>query len=143
MLENMELVRIESGEAGTFGVLSLDGQVFCLTLEPPDRGNAVGESCVPAGRYQCRRVNSPRFGNTFEVAGVPGRTRILFHRGNVAADTSGCVLLGSRFGVVGRSRAVLDSGHAFAAFLERCAGQDRFDLTIRKAYREGTWTPSA
>ncbi|MUM77325.1 hypothetical protein GKC30_06745 [Pseudodesulfovibrio sp. F-1] len=143
MIENMELVRMESSEAGTFGALRLDGRVFCLTLEPPDRGNAVGLSCIPAGRYQCRRVKSPRFGDTFEVAGVPGRTHILFHRGNVSADTSGCVLLGSRFGVVGGIRGILESGRAFVAFMERCAGQDRFELTIRDTGGEGVWTPSA
>jgi len=133
---------MESSEAGTFGVLRLDGRVFCLTLEPPDRGNAVGVSCVPVGRYPCRRVRSPRFGDTFEVSGVTGRTHILFHRGNVAADTSGCVLLGSCFGVVGGVRGVLDSGRAFAAFMDRFAGQDRFELSIREAWKEGPWTPS-
>lgn len=142
MLEKMEIVRIEQGADGTFGVLSLDGRVFCLTLEPPDRNNAVGRSCVPAGRYACRRVDSPRFGRTFEVSGVPGRTHILFHKGNVVADTSGCVVLGSRFGLLGQERAVLDSGSAFDAFLGRCAGLHGFDLTIREAYGEAAWIPS-
>lgn len=137
MADKFELTRLESTEAGTFGVLRHNGQVFCLTLEPPDRNNAPDISCIPTGRYGCRRVRSPRFGPTFEVADVPGRTHILFHQGNVAADTNGCVLLGSRYGVLGRVRGVLDSGAAFDAFMARCSGLDGFDLTIGTAQGEG------
>jgi hypothetical protein len=138
----MHLIRLEKGDHGTFGVLRSGGDVFCLTLEPPDRENIPQISCIPSGRYVCRRVASPRFGLTFEITDVPGRSHILFHRGNVAADTSGCVLLGSRFGVLGRARGVLDSGTAFAAFMERCAGRDEFILVIDEACGEGPWIQS-
>ncbi|ADU61239.1 MAG: hypothetical protein KUA35_01210 [Pseudodesulfovibrio sp.] len=137
MTDKFELIRLESNEAGTFGALCHGGQVFCLTLEPPDRNNAPDISCIPAGRYNCRRVRSPRFGPTFEVTGVPGRTHILFHQGNVAADTNGCVLLGSRYGALGRVRGVLDSGAAFGAFMARCDGLDGFELTISRTQGEG------
>ncbi len=142
MTENMYLVRLEKGDHGTFGVLRSGGDVFCLTLEPPDRENIPQISCIPPGRYVCRRVVSPRFGRTFEITDVPGRSHILFHRGNVAADTSGCVLLGSRFGVLGRARGVLDSGTAFDSFMERCAGRDEFALVIDEACGEGPWIQS-
>ena len=137
MIKNMELIRLEKGGEGTFGVLRLDGQVFCVTLEPPDRGNARDRSCIPAGRYRCRRVASPRFGDTFEVTGVPDRSHILLHTGNTAADTSGCVLVGREFGDLEGRRAVLRSGGTFARLMHRCADQDRFDFTIREMCGEG------
>lgn len=143
MIKNMELIRLEKGDEGTFGVLRLDGQVFCVTLEPPDRGNLRDLSCIPAGRYRCRRVASPRFGDTFEVTGVPGRSHILLHPGNTAADTSGCVLLGREFGDLAGRRGVLRSGKTFARLMDRCAGQDRFDFTISETCGEGVCKPSS
>ncbi|WFS62427.1 DUF5675 family protein [Pseudodesulfovibrio thermohalotolerans] len=129
-MRNVDIMRLEKGEEGTFGVLRLDGRVFCVTLEPPERGNRVGVSCIPAGAYTCNRVESPAFGRTFEVADVPGRTHILFHAGNVARDTRGCILLGRRFGVIGSERGVLDSRVAFGEFLDRCSGERAFRFEI-------------
>ncbi|MGE4194703.1 MAG: DUF5675 family protein [Pseudodesulfovibrio sp.] len=119
MVREITIHRIEKSDAGTFGVLSMDGLVFCLTLEPPDRNNAVGRSCIPEGTYTCRRVDSPTFGPTFEVADVPGRTAILFHQGNVTRDTHGCVLLGRRFGVLNGERGILTSKQTLVEFLAR------------------------
>ncbi|MBG0790371.1 MAG: hypothetical protein H0S80_07740 [Desulfovibrionaceae bacterium] len=129
-MKKMDIVRLETSQAGTFGVLRMDGEVFCVTLEPPDRGNRPGVSCIPAGEYECRRVASPSFGDTFEIAGVPGRTHILFHQGNVAADTRGCVLLGRSFGEVCGRRAVVSSMPTFRAFLARCGDARSFTVSI-------------
>ena len=136
MVEKVELIRLEKGDDGTFGVLRLDGRVFCVTLEPPDRGNRPDVSCIPAGRYRCRRVASPRFGAAFEVEDVPDRSHILLHAGNVAADTRGCVLLGREFGAVAGRRGVLRSGDAVARFLERCGGAEGLELTISEPIGE-------
>ena len=105
MVEKVEIVRLEKGFDGTFGVLRLDGKVFCVTLELPDLDNEANISCIPAGAYTCRRVDSPAFGRTFEISDVPGRSHILFHAGNVADDTQGCVLLGRYFGLLEIGRA--------------------------------------
>ncbi|QJB56163.1 DUF5675 family protein [Pseudodesulfovibrio sp. zrk46] len=130
MVNKVELLRLERSGEGTFGVLRVDERVFCVTLEPPDRGNKVNVSCIPAGEYQCRRVDSPRFGRTFEVKGVPGRSHILLHSGNMVEDTSGCVLLGSRFGLLRGNRAVLESGRAFSGFMEKCSGVEVFPFVV-------------
>ena len=143
MIEKMELIRLEKGGDGTFGVLRLDGQVFCVTLEPPDKGNERDRSCIPAGRYRCCRVASPRFGDTFEVTDVPDRTHILLHPGNTASDTAGCVLLGREFGDLEGRRGVLRSGATFARLMDRCAGQDRFEFTIQELCGEGVCKPSS
>lgn len=132
MEKKAELIRVEQGEEGTFGVLKLNGEAYCVTLEPPQRGNMQNISCIPTGTYRCKRIMSPRFGETYEVLNVPGRTNILFHSGNVVDDTSGCVLLGRHFGRLGASRAVLDSGRTFRDFLHQCDGNDEFPLVIRE-----------
>ncbi len=128
------LDRLETSMDGTIGVLRIDGRVHGFTLEPPDRGNAPDISCIPPGRYSCRRVISPAKGEVFEVEHVPGRTHILIHVGNTSTDTLGCILLGARVGYLQGARAVLSSGSAVAAFMEALASVDVFPLTIRNAY---------
>lgn len=126
-----EIVRLESTPEAVLGALLLDGRLFCLTLEPPDLGNAPKVSCIPPGRYPCRAAASPRFGRAVAVAGVPGRSGILFHAGNTAADTQGCILLGSRPGTLEGRRALLGSAEAMRAFLEAVGRDPDLELVVR------------
>lgn len=136
MTDRVDLIRIEQGEDGTFGVLRLNGRAWCVTLEPPEHDNAKNISRIPRGEYVCRRVRSPRFGVVFEVADVPGRTHILLHPGNMLSDTQGCVLLGRNFGQLQGGRAVLNSGSTFASFMEAMDGVDEFRFTIEDVFGE-------
>lgn len=130
----VELIRIEESEQGTFGVLRIDKEVFCVTLEPRDEENAQDISSIPAQQYICRRVTSPKFGETFEVSNVPGRSHVLFHGGNRARDTLGCVLLAQHYGKLKGGRAVLNSGNTFKAFKDVMKFEEKFHLTIREVY---------
>ncbi|MDD4951074.1 MAG: DUF5675 family protein [Desulfovibrionaceae bacterium] len=126
----LRLVRLEMSGQETLGALLLDGRIFCLTLEPPSLGNVRDKSCIPAGSYRCRRVVSPRFGPTFEVCAVPSRSEILFHAGNTARDTRGCILVGTGVGSLGGDRAVLGSREAFGLFLDALEGRDDPELMV-------------
>jgi len=128
----MKLIRIADTAWGTFGVLISDGLPFCLTLERPWLDNIKNTSCIPPGRYVCKRVMSPKFGETFEVCDVPGRSHILFHKGNLMDDSHGCIILGERFDPLDGKPAVLSSGDAFKEFMQRTRGFDKFPLEIVK-----------
>ena len=136
---NVEIIRVEQGPSGTFGVLKINGECVCLTLERPWEDNKPNASCIPSGVYKCKRVVSPRVGSTFEVKDVPGRSHILFHTGNTIHDTEGCILLGSQFGMIWCSsdyrhrRGIKYSCAAFANFNERIEDVNEFTLTIREA----------
>lgn len=86
--------------AYTIGCLSIDGTRFCDTLEDRVRDlsretKVAGATAIPAGRYQVVVSHSPRFGRELpRLLEVPGFTGILIHRGNTAADTAGCILVG-------------------------------------------------
>ncbi len=128
------LVRISGIEDGTFGVF-LDGEIpFCLTLERQWLNNRVGESCIPSGEYICQRVNSPKFGDTFEVKDVTDRTAILFHKGNLMDDSHGCILVGEQFEPLNGKNGVLASGKAMDEFLKRTQGENEFNLSILWAF---------
>ena len=80
----MILKRVEHSDKCTRGVLIHEDEIIALTLENPWRDNTPNISCIPIGTYLCKRVDSPKFGDTFEVSDVSGRTHILFHSGKVA-----------------------------------------------------------
>ena len=129
------LYRLPQNKDGTFGVL-LDGMIektpFCLTVEREWLDNQKGISCIPTGEYICKRVNSPKFGNTFEVTNVPNRTAILFHKGNLSEDSHGCIILGEQFESYKGKAAVLSSQKAFDEFLWRTEKLNKFTLEIKE-----------
>lgn len=133
----VELIRLEtSDEHGTFGVLKINKEVFCYTLEPYDRFNANNVASIPAQQYRCGIVRSPKYGETYEVFNVPFRNHILFHSGNVDDDTAGCILLGDTIGKLrDDERAVLNSGKTYQKFMTFMRRQDSdFILTIKEEY---------
>ncbi len=76
----------------TIGKLYNGNNLICYTVERPWLDNVANESCIPEGEYTVKMTNSPRFGPTYEVKNVPGRTHILFHKGNTVKDSLGCIL---------------------------------------------------
>jgi len=130
----MVLKRVASNSDGVYGVL-IDGLVpFALTLERPWVDNEPDVSCIPDGRYWCHRLISPHFGETFEVMDVPGRSHILFHKGNTEKDSRGCILIGEQFGFLNGKISILSSKAGFNEFLARTREHDNFNLNI-------VWTP--
>lgn len=139
-MPSLELKRISSRtDTPTFGVLLYEGMPFCVTLERPWLSNRRGESCIPLGDYRvvrCRNSpdydfqDSPRFGDTFQVMNVQGRSKILFHKGNINDDTHGCIIVGEKYEPLHGEPAVLASGPAFAEFMRLLAGESAFDLSI-------------
>ncbi len=126
----MILKRVEHGDKCTRGVLIHDDKIIALTLENPWRDNTPNLSCIPIGTYLCKRVNSPRFKETFEVTGVDGRTHILFHSGNTESQTKGCILLGNKFGELFDEPAVLSSNATMKVFMGKTKFIDSFSLKV-------------
>lgn len=116
-MPNLSLRRVWSDATGTFGVLSDPGGPFAVTVELPWKMNEPRVSCIPTGTYLCQRVNSPKFGNTWEITAVAGRSHILFHKGNSINDLLGCVAVGESFNPVGGVRGITESAKGFAEFL--------------------------
>jgi len=117
-------------DKGTFGVLRHDGVPFALTMELPWRDNRHNESCIPLGVYECRRITSPKFGETFELSNVPDRTHILFHKGNTLADTAGCILIGEEFAGSHAAPSLASSARGFREFMALAEGVERLHLVV-------------
>tara|TARA_R100001530_G_scaffold2516_1_gene4098 strand:+ start:383 stop:865 length:483 start_codon:yes stop_codon:yes gene_type:complete len=95
---NLLIIRDTFSEESTIGELFVNGERFGDTLELPWKNNVRNISCIPDGEYDVR-MRYPRESATRDylhllVQEVPNRDYILFHRGNSANDTSGCILVG-------------------------------------------------
>jgi len=127
----VKLLRISSSKTETAGVLLLDSKPMFTTLEPPWQDNKQALSCIPDGEYICAPWKSHRFGNVIKVMDVPGRFDILFHSGNYARDTQGCILVGKHFRI--SDRGLTEIGNSKIALDEMrilLGGLDKFTLKI-------------
>ena len=111
---NLLIIRDTFTKESTIGKLFINGESFCDTLENPYINNERNISCIPKGQYKVR-LRLPRESATRDyihllVQEVKDRSYILFHRGNTAKDTRGCILvgLGSQQDFVQNSTLALD-----------------------------------
>ena len=99
---NLELIRIINSYNYTEGVLNIDGNYFCHTLELPWENNTPQKSCIPVGEYDVDVERSNHFSEKFGtdiflpcVKNVPGREGVEIHGGNSPSDSLGCILVGA------------------------------------------------
>lgn len=127
---------------GVFGVLTLPGLILA-TVEDDWLDNQPRVSCIPAGTYILQRSWYHKGGyEAFEVVGVPNRSRILIHRGNVEEHIEGCIAVGLRRGKLRVLRdedtgvespikeAVVESAAAYRRLMEALTGHDTASLQI-------------
>ena len=107
-----------------------------MTLERPWLDNQPFKSCIPEGEYVCQRVDSPKFGDTFEITNVSGRTHILFHSANHVHQLQGCIALGQNISVSATQLTLHNSRLAVDEFLNKLKGKNEFTLKIQE-YRSG------
>ena len=111
---NLLLIRDTFSKKSTIGELFLNGERICDTLENSWQDNQRNISCIPEGVYPVRlrlpRESASRDYLHLLVQEVPNRDWILFHRGNTAKDTSGCILvgLGTQQNIVSNSTLAMD-----------------------------------
>jgi len=123
----LQVIRFMCGATCTIGELMVDGEHECWTLEDvvrPDGQKIPGETAIPYGQYDVVITRSQRFGVDLPLlVGVPNFEGIRIHPGNTAANTEGCLLVGTQH----TGNSVLNSRAAF----------NRLFPKIRDAIRRG------
>lgn len=77
---------------GTQGMLLLNGQFICYTIELPWIQNKRKISCVPEGLYTLQKRYSSKFKYHLHLKNVADRSLILIHPGNDAKkELEGCI----------------------------------------------------
>lgn len=143
---NIKLMHTDYLRTGIFGFMEPeDGSFLLCTLEHafPQQSDGIQSSTVfkpiiPPGTYTCVRgihclkdpkdptKLSPPF-ETFEITGVAGHTKLLFHKGNFNKDSEGCILLGLARDEI---NGILNSKQAFEKLMAAQQGVDSFTLTV-------------
>jgi hypothetical protein len=126
----LELRRVSVGPEGAFGVLLHYGIPFAVTLEHTYEQPGEPVTKIPPGRHPCAKTVYHKGGYpTYEVR-VYGHSRLLFHRGNVEADSDGCILVGESYAQFDMKPGVGQSAAAFLEFMTRMAGAEEFELLV-------------
>lgn len=103
---------------------SFDGSFTLCTLEDPDLNNQKFISCIPVGLYICVPYFSPKQQEwVWLLKNVPNREYVEIHRGNIAGEIEGCILVGVKHGTLGGVPAVIQSREAMNA-LRNYIGKD-------------------
>lgn len=106
----LQLKRTDFTDKSTIGDLYIDGKFFCYVLEDKDRGltsemplviiqgkKLFGITAIPYGTYTVELSMSNRFKRLLPaILGVKGYEGIRIHRGNTAADSLGCLIVGNK-----------------------------------------------
>lgn len=95
----IEIRRGVETDQATTGTMTIGNRTLNF-LELPDRNNAATNDYRTAGRistgtYQAHIRRGGSRGWRLELEGVPGRTEVQIHRGNIPRDTTGCILPGT------------------------------------------------
>lgn len=134
-MEKVELVRELEWKGAVISCLMFgDHQLF--TLCEKWRDNKASVSCIPDGEYLCEIVRSPKFGEVYEIKGVPNRSHILMHTGNTVADTEGCELYGRAVICDQKEARTHESLLAKGDFMAYMKGQP-FKLVVSSNYYRG------
>lgn len=105
MISDLTVKRFYDDGDATLGEMTIDGEVFCFTLEDQHQDIKIaGETRIPAGRYLLKAIYNSglakkykqRFGHDFVIGieDVPGFKYIRIHCGNTDDHTDGCILVG-------------------------------------------------
>ena len=130
----LTLKRTDFTYQSTIGELSIDGAFFCYVLEDKDRGltndmstpviatkKIFGLTAIPYGTYKVELSMSNRFKRILPaILGVKGYEGIRIHRGNTAADSLGCLIVGYKK----QYNTVFESTKAENDLVERLKGKD-------------------
>ena len=119
---NLHLRRRWFDEKTTIGELYWNESTLrdCFTLEDKVREDGVkvvGETAIPAGKYELCISYSGRYGKLMpRLLNVENFSGILIHPGNTQKDTAGCVLVGRH--VINR-QALAESVSAFEKLFDK------------------------
>jgi hypothetical protein len=93
---NLSLSRTQYSPNSTIGVLRINSDYVCFTLEEPaGDGRGSAGNCILPGIYQVVITYSLRLERDMPLlCNVPNRQGIRIHWGNTASDTEGCILVG-------------------------------------------------
>lgn len=90
-----KILRYNQDDYSTQGILLVNKEYFCDTLELPWKDNKAFLSCIPEGEYSLKKHFSPeRRELCLLVVQVQDRKAIEIHEANQVSELKGCIAVG-------------------------------------------------
>ncbi|MGR5284238.1 DUF5675 family protein [Vibrio maritimus] len=131
--------RKKQSKEATLGQLTIDGiSKSWFVLEPggPDSIKEGSDKRIVAATYSINRYSSPKYPNSYEVMSVPGRSYILFHKGNYHEETEGCFMPGKTWGMKGDNYYVGNSKTATGEVFKILERRENIRVVITNDFSE-------
>lgn len=137
----LDLNRFTEIKDATIGILTIDGQFQCFTLEDVERKKKVAKlTAIPCGTYPVKLTHSNKFSAKYKslglgelvplLIGVPNYQGIRIHMGRNAHWSEGCILVGRWDTKHGAE--ISDSYEVYKALHARLsAATDEIRITVR------------
>lgn len=137
----LDLNRFTEIKDATVGILTIDGEFQCFTLEDVERKQKIAKvTAIPCGTYPVKLTHSNKFSAKYKslglgelvplLIGVPNYKGIRIHMGRNAGWSEGCILVGrwdTRHGA-----EISDSYEVYKALHARLsAATDEIRITVR------------
>jgi len=141
----IDVHRVNAATDTTIGIMYVNGQFECFTLEDePREAKVQGKTRIPAGTYKVkqRKEVSPLtekyrqrynfFDFHFELQNVPGFQYIYIHPGNDHTHTDGCILVGNQIlsNKVVQKNNLGESAAAFEVLYKKMKAAQEIEITI-------------
>lgn len=159
---NIQLIRYSLDTKSTLGLMLIDGDFACYTLEDKARDKKLaGETCIPEGTYRISLRNEGAQNEKYKkkfpdmhlgmlhLCDVPNFNYIHIHVGNTISDTDGCILVGDK----ANNNAIIagsigDSSNAYKRIYLRiasaiAAGEQEVWISIRNGLSAASSPPIA
>lgn len=131
--QRLKLYRVLRNSKVTLGIIILNGEFVCCTVERPWLDNIQNKSCIPCGIYLIEWGYSERFGESLRLRDVPGRSGILIHKANFAKELRGCIAPGLFYTIAGGSIGVQSSAIALGKLKNLLIGAREISIEIINA----------
>lgn len=141
----------DDGET-TLGLLYIDGEFYCYTLEDTFREVKVpGKTRIPAGSYQIDfikqltpltltyRKTRDWFDYHLEIKNVPGFTGVYIHNGGTSEDTEGCLLIADGITANDATKMLTNSRQTFEEFYKLIGNRLRNNCPVNITLYNENW----
>ena len=126
------IVRYHETETETLGLLFIDGEFICYTLELPWKDNSRNISCIPEDTYSVLPHK-----DKYRVQNVGGRSGINIEVGNSFDDILGCIIVGTGIleFVSDKHNIFLHSSKLAFSRIKSIIGDNEFRLSVTNISR--------
>ncbi|MFZ6011277.1 MAG: DUF5675 family protein [Bacteroidota bacterium] len=158
----LSLLRYTDDGFTTLGLLYIDDQYFCFTLEDTFREQKIAKKTrIPAGTYEIkfrkekegeqpsektvkyRKLYPQWFTYHLMLQNVPGFNFIYIHVGNDNEDTDGCILVADSVSVTDKESLLANSTKAFQRLYLRLSEALNNEKKVRIIVKDEQWVKKA